>query len=726
MSRACCFLAAFLLATTAAAAMVAPDLADAARRLERFPALTGEKSDSRRLQGFFELYWFIRMREFPDLATYVGYPGVDDRLPDRSPEMLALIHRLPHQELAALVSIDRSRLTLAEQVDYDLAHRRFEMEIEGERFHGLDPFHIDYLVLGRFSSGILSYVALPSLMPARTVRDYDNMLARLRAIPGAVEQALALLDEGLRRGITPPRVTLLDQAGQIQALLSADPLASPVLEPFRQLPETLLAAERERLRREAGQVFQEAVAPALRRLLDYVAKVYVPGARESTAWSALPDGRAWYAYLVRYHTTTDLGPEEIHRLGLSEVRRIRREMDALVAGTGFQGTFEDFCRFLRTDPRFFYDRPEDLVAGYRDIAKRIDPELVKLFGRLPRLPYGVTAMAGEEAKTAPTAFYGNGSLAAGRPGWFHANTYDLKSRPKWEMEALTLHEAVPGHHLQYALVEELAGLPEWRRWDVYPAFSEGWGLYAESLGSELGLYRDPYSKFGQLTYEMWRAIRLVVDTGLHAMGWTRRQAIDFCRANAARSEHEIEVEIDRYIEQPASALAYKLGELKLRELRAFAQTELGPRFDLRAFHDRLLGSGQLPLDLLEHNLKEWVAQEKDRHNGTQRPAASPSPTTGRLPPGRHLRSRSSYLEAHFLGSKMGFDPSYEEVRAAARLRVGSTAARPAWTRRAAGPNPRATRSSIFSSAARAAASPASCLYMSSRNSRVPSGSTHAV
>jgi len=285
-------------------------------------------------------------------------------------------------------------------------------------------------------------------------------------------------------------------------------------------------------------------------------------------------------------------------------------MDGLIASTGFKGSFEDFCNFLRTDPRFFYDQPEDLVAGYRDIAKRIDPELVKLFGRLPRLPYGVTAMGDSAAKSAPTAYYVNGSLAAGRPGWFYANTYDLKSRPKWEMEALTLHESVPGHHLQYALVEELGDLPDWRKWDVYPVFSEGWGLYAESLGGEIGLYKDPYSKFGQLTYEMWRALRLVMDTGLHAQGWTRQQAIDYARANSARTEHVIETEIDRYIVSPAGAVVYKIGELKIKELRAWAEKELGPKFDLRAFHDQILGHGQLPLDLLEKNVKAWVAEEK--------------------------------------------------------------------------------------------------------------------
>lgn len=301
------------------------------------------------------------------------------------------------------------------------------------------------------------------------------------------------------------------------------------------------------------------------------------------------------------------------------MKRIRGEMDALIASTGFKGSFEEFCHFLRTDPRFFYDKPEDLIAGYRDITKRIDPELIKFFGRLPRLPYGVTAVPDYDAKSQTTGYYANGSLAAGRPGWFNVNTYDLKSRPKWAMEDLALHESVPGHHIMYSLIEELGELPAWRKWDVYPAMSEGWALYAESLGSDLGLYKDPYSKFGQLTAEMWRALRLVVDTGLHAQGWTRQQAIDYMRANSAKSEHDIVVEVDRYIVTPGGAVVYKIGELKIKELRAYAEKELGPKFDLRAFHDHVLGSGQLPLALLEKSIKAWVAAEKAADRAKEAP-----------------------------------------------------------------------------------------------------------
>jgi uncharacterized protein (DUF885 family) len=594
---------------SAAAWAVPPDLAESARQVEQLAAARGRESESARLKKFFDLYWAIHLREFPSEATYTGAPGFNDLWPDISPEAVALLHRITRTELAALSSIDRSRLTAAEQIDADLARRRLEMQIEGERFHELAPFHNEYLLIDQLDGLDQELVQRLAYMPARGAADYETMLALLRGFPKAVDQTLAQLARGLAAGITPPRVTLRGVPERVLSLIADDPSKSPVLKPFQKMPETIPAAERERLRREAARVFTQQVAPAVRKLHDYLARTYVPQARTSIAMSDLPDGKAWYAYLLRLHTTTDLTPERIHRLGLAEVQRIRKEMDAVIASTGFKGSFADFCRFLRTDPRFFYDRPEDMVAGYRDIAKRIDPELMRLFGRLPRLPYGVKAMEGEAAKAAPSGYYDNGSFAAGQPGWFLVNTYDLKSRPKWEMEALTLHESVPGHHLQISLAAEIDA-PEWRKQDVYPAFSEGWGLYAESLGDEIGLYKDPYSRFGRLSNEIWRALRLVVDTGLHTMGWSRRQAIDYCTQNSARTAHVVEAEIDRYIVQPGTAPVYKIGELKILELRGYAQRELGPKFDLRAFHDHVLGSGDLPLDILEKKIKEWVAETK--------------------------------------------------------------------------------------------------------------------
>jgi uncharacterized protein (DUF885 family) len=434
------------------------------------------------------------------------------------------------------------------------------------------------------------------------------MLDLLRGFPRVVDLGIARLNDGLKRGITPPRVTLKHVVDRVAAYITPDPLQNDILLPFNRMPDSIAPAERGRLRRTAAEVFSQQVEPALRTWRDYLANTYVPRTRETIAVGDLPDGKAFYAYMLRGFTTTNLTPDEIHELGLREVKRIRAEMDATIAATGFKGTFQEFVDDLRTDPKFFYTDAEAMLAGYRDIAKRVDPELTKLFGRLPRLPYGIKPMEGD-SQTLPSALYGNGTAAAGRPGWMLVNTYDLKARPKWGMESLFAHEGVPGHHLQYSLVEELGELPQWRKWDVYPVFSEGWGLYAESLGYELGLYKDPYSKFGALNNEIWRAMRLVLDTGIHAKGWTRQQALDYCLANSAKTEREIENEIDRYIVSPGQVPCYKIGELKIRELRRYAEKALGAKFDVRAFHDEILGVGQLPLDVLEARVKGWVGEQ---------------------------------------------------------------------------------------------------------------------
>ncbi|HEX5714610.1 MAG TPA: DUF885 domain-containing protein [Thermoanaerobaculia bacterium] len=554
------------------------------------------ETESARLKKLFDLHWETSLREGPEFATYIGYPN--DRWSDYSPAASARMYETVREELAALSAIDRSRLTAPEQVNYDLFRRRLERQIEGQRFSDLGS----YLVIDHMGGIDLDLVQLLDYMPARTVQDYEAMLTRLRGFPRVVDETLALLAKGLEAGVTPTRVTLRGVPERVGSLLGPE---SPVLKRFQEAPD-------ERLRAEAGRVFAAQVEPALRKLRDYLANTYIPQARETIAMRDLPNGEAWYALKLRTFTTTSLTPEQIHQLGLSEVSRIRKEMDTLIAATGFSGSFADFSEFLRTDPRFFYDRPEDLVAGYRDIAKRIDPALIKLFGRLPRLPYGVKALEGDGAKSAPAGYYNNGSFAAGLPGWFLVNTYGLEARPKWSMEALTLHEAVPGHHLQYSIAQEMEDLPEWRKWDLYLPFAEGWALYAESLGTELGLYQDPYSNFGRLSNEIWRALRLVVDTGLHAKGWTRQQAIDYYMANSARSEHEIGNEVDRIIVQPVSVPAYKIGELKIKELRAWAEKELGTGFDVRAFHDHLLSQGQLPLDLLEKRMRDWVSARLPR------------------------------------------------------------------------------------------------------------------
>ncbi|HEY0778659.1 MAG TPA: DUF885 domain-containing protein, partial [Gemmatirosa sp.] len=445
--------------------------------------------------------------------------------------------------------------------------------------------------------------------PARTAADYADLLARLRAIPRVLAETRALLDSGLAVGVTPPQVTLRDVPAQVDGLLTADVDHNPLTEAFTRIPAAVPAAVRARLRDDARAVLDSAVIPAYRALRAYLAATYVPRARTSIALSALPDGAAWYAYNVRRETTTDRTPAEIHAIGLAEVARIRTALDSVMRATGFAGTAAEFAHMLRTDPRFFVRDSASLVRAYRDVAKRVDPGLIRLFGRLPRTPYGVETIPAFAAPSQTTAYYRAGSPDAGRPGMFMVNTYRVDTRPTWEMEALTLHESVPGHHLQIALAQELGALPEFRRYASYTAFTEGWGLYAESLGDELGMYKDPYSKYGQLTYEMWRALRLVLDTGIHTMGWSREQAVRYFVENSAKAEHDIDVEVDRYIVWPGQALAYKSGELQIRALRAEAERALGVRFDVRAFHDEVLGAGSLPLDVLTGRVRTWVAQQ---------------------------------------------------------------------------------------------------------------------
>jgi uncharacterized protein (DUF885 family) len=565
-------------------------------------------ADSLRLRRLIALHWDYTMREYPEFATAVGYPSQNARWTDYSADALARRKRELHEPLAVLQSIDRARLPATDELNYDLFRRNITDALEEGRFPGeLMPV----TQLGGVQQDVPSTIAQS---PASTVRDYEDIVARLRGVPALVDQTIALLERGLAARVTPPRVTLRDVPQQVQNLLVDDPLTSPMLQAFTRFPPpaAVPTAEQERLRAAAVAAYREAVAPAFRRLHTFLAERYVPGCRESIAMRDLPDGMAWYRVRARASTTTDLMPEQIHAIGLAEVKRIRAQMDSVIAASGFRGSFAEFVQFLRTDPRFYFTTADDLLRASRDIAKRADPELVRLFGTLPRLPYGIAPIPAYAERSQTTAYYQPGSPAAARAGTYFVNTYDLSARPKWEMQALTLHEAVPGHHLQIALAQELTGVPEFRRYGGYTAFVEGWGLYSESLGGEMGFYADPYSKFGQLTYEMWRAIRLVLDTGIHTMGWSRAQAIEFFKANAAKSEHDIIVEVDRYIVWPGQALAYKIGELKLKELRAYATHQLGDRFDVRAFHDQVLGAGAVPLDMLEGRIGAWVAAVKAR------------------------------------------------------------------------------------------------------------------
>jgi len=560
--------------------------------------------------------WRYWMQQHPEMATQFGEPGDHGRWTEYSPAAIDARAAYLRQSAARLASLDPTRLAAADRLHYELYRDLLDTAVEGLAFgndavpiRGVIP-HSLRLPMNQLEGLAQDVPITIALMPAATVGDYERLVQRLEGVPACVEQTIALLTAGLASGITPPAVALHALPDQIGDQIVTDATASPLLQAWTAFPAAIGDADRERLTRAAVAAYSERVRPAFVALRAFLVDRYLPSCRDSVGIDALPDGAAWYAFNVRWHTTLDLSPAEIHEIGRQEVARIRRDMDRVIAGTGFTGTFADFTGFLRSDPRFRHRDAAALLAAYRDLAKRADPQLAPLFGRLPQTPYGVLPVPDALAPSQTTAYYQPGSLGAGRSAHMFVNTWRLEARPTWEMEALTLHEAVPGHHVQIALAQERAGLPAFRRNSSYTAFVEGWALYAESLGGEMGFYVDPYARFGQLTYEMWRAVRLVVDTGLHAMGWSRQQAIEFFAANTPKSETDIAVEVDRYIVWPGQALGYKMGELRLRALRTEAERALGPAFDLRAFHDLVLSEGALPVAVLEARVRDWVARRR--------------------------------------------------------------------------------------------------------------------
>jgi len=564
-----------------------------------------EMSAGEKLHKIFNDEWEWQLKQNPMMATFTGDPRYADEVPDMSLKAIEMRRKHAFDVKARLEAIDYAALSDDDKINFDLYMLNVQRGIEGQRFRG------DFMPINQMG-GIHSQVAqLAQMTPKFTAKNVDDLITRLSQLPTLVDQTIALMKKGLDAGLTPPKITLRDVESQMKLQLVDDPTQSPIYGAIvGNLPASIPAEEQERLRKRAAKVIGDAALPALRELHDFWVNDYYAKCREEIGLSALPDGIDWYNHNVKLMTTTELTAEQIHEIGLSEVKRIRAEMEKVKAQAGFEGSLEAFYEHLRTDPKFYFTEKEDLLAAYRDISKRLDPELVKLFGNLPRLPYGVEPVPEYVEKSQTTAYYQPGNLKAGRPGTFFANTYDLKSRPKWEMEALTIHEAVPGHHFQISLAQELENVPRFRKFGGYTAYVEGWGLYTESLGPELGFYTDPYMKFGQLTYEMWRAIRLVVDTGMHAKGWSRQQSIDFFKENVGKADHDITVEVDRYIVWPGQALAYKIGELKIKELRRYATEELGEKFDIREFHDTVLGAGAIPLNVLEKRVKSWVAEKK--------------------------------------------------------------------------------------------------------------------
>ena len=550
-------------------------------------------------QALLDESWEYQMQAFPTFASDLGDRRYNDRWTDQSLDAIAARQAKNREFLQRLYAIDRSALNDSDSLDYELFRRELQSDVDRYRFKGfLMPFS--------HRSGVQTLNESTRGIPQETVKDYEDWLARLAKIDVVVNQTIERAERGRKDGIMSPAVLMQRVPDQIATQLVEVGTDSPFYEFFEDLPDDFSDTDKERLRRNAIDVIEETVVPAYRRLARYFDRTYLPASRDSIGLSSLPNGSDWYEFLAKDYTTTQMTPDDIHRLGLREVKRIRDEMQLIIDEVEFDGDFQEFLDFLRTDPQFYFDNPDDLYDAYLATCKRIDPELVKLFGTLPRMPYGVKPIPAATAPDVTTAYYTRPAADGSRAGIYWVNLYKPEVRPKYEIEVLSVHEAMPGHHLQLALQQELGDMPNFRRYSGFTAFVEGWGLYSESLGYDLGLYKDPYSHFGALTYEMWRAVRLVVDTGIHYKGWTRQQAIDFFKDNAAKTEHDIVNEIDRYIGNPGQALAYKIGQLKMLSIRKNAEAALGDKFNVRAFHDELLGAGALPLDLLEQRMDTWL------------------------------------------------------------------------------------------------------------------------
>ncbi|MCB2112096.1 MAG: DUF885 domain-containing protein [Parvularculaceae bacterium] len=550
-------------------------------------------------------HWAWTLETNPTFATSLGVRDFDDRLGD--PSLAAFDAGIEAERgfLGRLDAIDADALAAADRMNYDLLRLDLERDIEGAKFG--DKY---FIITNR--AGPHTFIAgLPDDLPFFTKADFESYVKRLNATPAFVDAAIARLSAGVDAGWTQPCAAMAGYEDTIRHHVVDKPSDSVLMKPFADKPATISARDWKKLKSDAEKAVSGKAVPAIEKFADFYEETYAPACRKNIAASSLPDGQEYYAYRARLNTTTDMSPDEIHALGLSEVARIRAEMAAVIKGSGFKGDFKAFQQFLRTDPQFYAKTPRELMEKNSYVAKKIDGELPKLFTRLPRMPYTLKEIPADIAEGTTTAYYERPAGDGSRPGVYRVNTSKLDTRPLYEIEALTLHEAVPGHHFQIAISQEL-DLPEFRRFGSFTAFNEGWGLYAESLGLDVGFYQDPYSDFGRLSYEMWRACRLVVDTGMHSKGWTRAQAIEFMTENTALSEHNIEAEVDRYIAWPGQALAYKIGQLKIRELRTRAEKALGEKFDLRRFHDALLEDGALPLTLVESKIDKWIAAEKSK------------------------------------------------------------------------------------------------------------------
>jgi len=566
-------------------------------------ARAADNQAAQSLHKLFDQDWEYQMAQNPVRASLLGDRRWNDKWPDVTLPALHEQYQHARETLSQLHGIDRNQLAKEDQLNYDVFDYNQRDFVEGEQYKW-------YLVRTNTFNGIQTLEGLVNSLRFETVKDYEDWIGRMHNFPVYMDQNIGLMSEGIRDKVVLPKVIAEKILTQLNAMDWQDPTKHGFYKPFKKMPASFSAEDKQRLDAAAKSAIQTDVLPAFQKFRDFIQKQYLPASFEQVGAWQVPNGGPTYGYLARSMTTTSATPEQIHEIGLAEVTRIGAEMEQVKAQAGFKGSMPEFFKFLRSDPKFYTNSEDDLLEYTRALAKTIDPTLIKLFQTFPRLPYGVQPAPKEIATGMPAAYESAAAPDGSRPGYFYINTYKPETRPKYEITSLILHEAVPGHTFQGGIAIELKDVPKFRRYGGYSAYSEGWALYCESLGDELGLYDDPYVRFGKLSNEMWRAVRLVVDTGMHQKHWTRQQAIDYFLANVATSEYNATSEVDRYISWPGQALAYKMGELKIKELRERATKELGPSFSVREFHDAVLLEGPLPLTVLEAQVNGWIEQKK--------------------------------------------------------------------------------------------------------------------
>jgi len=568
---------------------------------------TSASDASATLAALFDEHFERRLEMNPLRATFIGDYRYNDRMANaNSPEYRAAAQAMDEEFLRRLLQIDRQQLGYQDQLSYDLFRINREQSLEGNRF----PFHL--VPVNQFYSLTSMFVQLgsgSSAHPFKTVKDYDDFLSRADQFSINVDQVITNLQKGMREGIVQPRILMAKLVPQLESQNVDDIEDSSFYAPVRDFPAEFSEEDRDRLTAAYRDKIGNTIIPAYQRLNNFLGDTYLSAARETVGLSALPNGKEWYAYMVRLRTTTNMSPDEIHQIGLDEVARIHDEMRSVMEEVGFEGDLQDFFEFVNTDEQFFFDEAEELIQGYRDMSDHVSELSKGLFEIFPSTAFEVRRVEPFREQSAAGGSYMAGTADGSRPGVFYANAYDIKARGKWAMESLFLHEAIPGHHFQIMIQRENEDLPDFRRYGGFTAFSEGWGLYAESLGKELGVYTDPYQYFGGLNAELWRSIRLVVDTGIHAKGWTRQQVLDYMYANSAVAEARAVAEAERFMAIPGQALAYKVGQLKIREIRRNAEARLGDKFDVKDFHTEVLKDGAMPLSILEAKIDRWVAAQ---------------------------------------------------------------------------------------------------------------------